>query len=207
MTNTTSIAVRAEPVSALVSHRGTPDSGNVDNGQSDSNQSDSYKTIVFAIADYWFALPVPAVLKVIRLEKTMLHEIDQNGFIMMGGTPLSVVDMRSQLTPYDQSQSRTHTAQIAAGGQSLDPPTPYLLVMQLGLGQTWALRVDRIPEMFDLPRPSIYPVLSTALQQIRAIARYMAILPPDASKHLGNRPIFLMNLESVSKSIGPANAV
>ncbi|NEQ99743.1 MAG: hypothetical protein F6K30_24080, partial [Cyanothece sp. SIO2G6] len=76
MTDTTAIAVSAGPITPL------------EVASSDrASHPDSCKTIVFPLAHYWFALPVPAILGVIRLDEGMAAETARNGIVMLDGQP------------------------------------------------------------------------------------------------------------------------
>lgn len=190
MTDSPAIAVSAKPVTH-------PEGDSSDR----TSHPDSCKAIVFSLAHYWFALPVPAILRVIRLDGVMATEIARNGFVMLDGQPLSVVDLRSRLL----SAPSNHPPQLAQLPSASSPPAlpcadatiPCLLTMQANQGKNWALRVDHLPELLELSLSWVYPISSTTPRHIRAIAQHMAILPPQSSNSPAHRPIFLMDLTAI----------
>ncbi|NEQ99708.1 MAG: hypothetical protein F6K30_23905, partial [Cyanothece sp. SIO2G6] len=159
------------------------------------------KTIVFPLAHYWFALPVPAILRVIRFDEGMAAEMARNGFVMLDGQPLSTVDLRSRLFA-DPTNPSPQLAQLPSASSSpevslADATVPCLLTIQANRGKNWALRVDHLPELLELPLSCVHPISSTAPPNIRAIAHHMAILSSQSSHYLAHRPIFLMDLTTI----------
>ncbi|MGK7891170.1 MAG: hypothetical protein AB4042_17715 [Leptolyngbyaceae cyanobacterium] len=196
--DTTAIAVDAEL---------TLDSG--DNPVSPANKTDHpvdrCQAIAFTIAHYWFAIPVPAILKVIRLDPTMTSDIEQSGFIMLEGRPLAVVDLRLTLPSLQQTRlftpdAQTHLPQFAQSSTSPIPEeagVPCLMAIRPTQEELWALRVDQPPALLELPLSYVHPIVSTAPRSVRAIAQHMAVLPPKTSGPWVRHPIFLMNLAAV----------
>ncbi|MEM9215564.1 MAG: chemotaxis protein CheW [Cyanobacteria bacterium P01_F01_bin.150] len=153
------------------------------------------KSLVFAIAHYHFALPVPTVQKIIQLNSDLEAAIKQRGFFMFAQYPVSVVDLLGVLG------QQTKITDTAEGASVATIPVPCLLLIQANGDPQWALRVADLPKIIDIPLSSIHPIASTHPQPISQLAQYMVIVKSDSVSDIPNEPIFLLDLKQVQPTI------
>ncbi|OUL36275.1 chemotaxis protein CheW [Nostoc sp. 106C] len=115
-------------------------------------ESDSLRVVVFAIADYLFALPVGAVLKVIACPPISSTVESGIGMVDLGAQSITIVDLRQKLIPEIQSQ-QTHQVLSA-----VDTSGRFLLLTQTRTGELCGIPVDKPPALIDIPLSAVRPV-------------------------------------------------
>ncbi|MBE9065817.1 chemotaxis protein CheW [Leptolyngbya cf. ectocarpi LEGE 11479] len=101
------------------------------------------KFITFKVADYWFALPMEAVLKVVNCPSR-----DQGGIVSLGIVQLSI-----------------HTIQLldlhgVFGLGTTSPPRqlPFLLVLRDANNKLWGITLESPPDLMELPLATFHSV-------------------------------------------------
>ena len=74
---------------------------------------------------------------------------------------------------------------------------PCLLILYSSDEGYWALKVDSVPKIIDIPMSSIYPISSTHPRPISDLAQYMALVTVHSSAQHGSEPIFLLDLQRI----------
>lgn len=102
----------------------------------DNDTSAIAKFITFKVADYWFALPMEAILKVVNCPSR-----DQGGIVSLGIVQLG-----------------THTIQLlnlhgVFGLGNTSPPRqlPFLLVLRDAHNKLWGITLESPPDLVELP--------------------------------------------------------
>ncbi|MEW6494272.1 MAG: chemotaxis protein CheW [Cyanobacteriota bacterium] len=95
------------------------------------------KFIVFRIADYYLALPLNQVIKVVNFSPTLSSGLNTMGVIQLGRHMIRVLDLREQLN--------------AGGSEQLPPTPPFLVITRTAEGQLCGIGVEEPPNLVELP--------------------------------------------------------
>ncbi|OUL21779.1 chemotaxis protein CheW [Nostoc sp. T09] len=112
------------------------------------SESDSLRVVVFAIADYLFALPVGAVLKVIACPPISSTVESGIGMVDLGAQTITIVDLRQKVQPQQRHQ-------VLSG---VDTSGRFLLLTQTRTGEICGIPVDKPPALIDIPLEAVRPV-------------------------------------------------
>lgn len=148
----------------------------------DNDTSAIAKFITFKIADYWFALPMEVILKVVNCPS-----LDQGGIV-----PLGLV----QLGP--------HTIQLldlhgVFGLGNTPPPTqlPFLLVLRGAQKRLWGITLASPPDLIELPLTTFHSVsVDRRFVPKKQWISHIAIL----SEQEISRTLLLLDLKAVFQS-------
>ncbi|WP_138500621.1 chemotaxis protein CheW [Nostoc sp. PA-18-2419] len=116
------------------------------------SEHDSLRVVVFAIADYLFALPVGAVLKVIACPPISSTVESGIGMVDLGTQTITIVDLRQKLIPQVQAQ-QAHQVLYA-----VDTSARFLLLTQTRTGEICGIPADKPPALIDIPLSAVRPV-------------------------------------------------
>ncbi|MDZ8240494.1 MAG: chemotaxis protein CheW [Nostoc sp. ChiQUE01a] len=106
---------------------------------------DSLRVVVFAIADYLFALPVGAVLKVIPCPPISSTVESGIGMVDLGTQTIAIVDLRQKFISQVQAQQGDQVL------SSVDASGRFLLLTQTRTGEICGIPVDKPPALIDIP--------------------------------------------------------
>lgn len=121
------------------------------------------KLIVFKIADYFLALPLTAVLKVINYPPANNGDIKAPGIIQIGRHAIALWDLHQILAGSDRPQ----TIEIR----------PFLLIAQVLPGELCAIPVEEPPNLVELPKHSLRTLpQSFHHNQLRYLVSHVAII-------------------------------
>lgn len=135
------------------------------------------KLIVFKIADYFLALPLTAVLKVINYPPANNGDIKAPGIIQIGRHAIALWDLHQILADSDRPQ----TIGIR----------PFLLIAQVLPGELCAIPVEEPPNLVELPKHSLRTLpQSFHHHQLRHLVSHVAVIS-EAEKTF---TIFLVDL-------------
>ncbi|MDZ8082692.1 MAG: chemotaxis protein CheW [Nostoc sp. DcaGUA01] len=110
---------------------------------------DSLRVVVFAIADYLFALPVGAVLKVIPCPPISSTVESGIGMVDLGTQTIAIVDLRQKFIPQVQAQQGHQVL------SSVDASGRFLLLTQTRTGEICGFPVDKPPALIDIPLEAV----------------------------------------------------
>jgi chemotaxis signal transduction protein len=113
---------------------------------------DSLRVVVFAIADYLFALPVGAVLKVIACPPISSTVESGIGMVDLGTQTIAIVDLRQKFIPQLPAQ-QAH--EVPSGVDTLGR---FLLLTQTRTGEICGIPADKPPALIDIPLSAVRPV-------------------------------------------------
>ncbi|MBN4002804.1 chemotaxis protein CheW [Nostoc sp. LPT] len=117
------------------------------------SERDSLRVLVFAIADYLFALPVGAVLKVMACPPISSSTVESGiGMVDLGTQTITIVDLRQKFIPQVQAQ-QAHQVLSA-----VDTSGRFLLLTQTRTGEICGIPVDKPPALIDIPLSAVRPV-------------------------------------------------
>lgn len=106
-----------------------------------NNKAESGKFIVFTIAEYFLALPIFSVLKVVNYPLQGNDNLRAAGLVQIGQHTLVLLDLHQKLaTSYAPPLTRN---------------SPFLVVTQVVQGELCAIPVDEPPNLVELPKDTI----------------------------------------------------
>ncbi|MDJ0716991.1 MAG: chemotaxis protein CheW [Prochloraceae cyanobacterium] len=156
-----------------------------------SSDRELLQVIVFTIQNYFFALPVEKVLKVIicpPIESNMSNGV---GVANLEAETLTVIDLNFYfLQPFLGSKT------IETSNDRNDYSRRFLIKIQIKTGEAYGIIVDRAPSLADIPLTTIRPLPLSYRQESKiSFVSHIAILPqPESEKE---REIFLLGMEQM----------
>ena len=158
----------------------------------------TFKVIILPIANYLFAIPMSMVVQVRRCPLELrnspvdaeLTHLDIGIDLSEGYRPVLVLNLQLRL----EQASASPSAQLATNNyhhtsSNLDP---FLVLTQSRTGELCGLRVDRLPDMLDLPASAVQALPESYRQNnLQGLAKYVAIIPNGEKKMV----IYLLELE------------
>lgn len=154
-----------------------------------ANDRDSLRVIVFAIADYLFALPAGAVLKVINCPPISSTVESGIGMADLGAQTITILDLRQKIFPQPLEGQVHQDCSLVPTFQR------FLLVTQTRTGEICGIPVDKPPTLIDIPLETVRPVPWSYRQVALSFASHMAVLP-------GGKPeetikVFLLGMSQI----------
>ncbi|MDZ8227513.1 MULTISPECIES: chemotaxis protein CheW [unclassified Nostoc] len=116
------------------------------------SERDSLRVVVFAIADYLFALPVGAVLKVMACPPISSTVENGIGMVDLGAQTITIVDLRQK---FIQQVPRQQADQVLS---VVETSGRFLLLTQTRTGEICGIPVDKPPALIDIPLSAVRPV-------------------------------------------------
>ncbi len=125
--------------------------------------NDVLRVIVFALGDYFFALPINAVLQVIESPPELTQEFEGFGLVMLEKQSITLLNLHRHLRYKTQSDSK-----ITAD---------FLILTQTRQGEFCGIPVQTLPNMMELPYDEIQPLPSVYRQtNLYGIARFVTFV-------------------------------
>lgn len=138
---------------------------------------DTIRTIAFQAADYTFALPMQAILKVSQCPPLTESQADEVGLLQLGAMAIALLDLSDRL-------GESRAAREEARGQ-------FLILVRAPSGEPYGIQIDELPNMLDIPSCAIRPLPTAARQSpLHRVAKYAALWQANDQEHL----IFLLDL-------------
>jgi chemotaxis signal transduction protein len=148
--------------------------------------NESIKVIVFPIANYLFALPMTAILKVSHCPPLVGENLSEIGLVHLENRTITLLNLHQKLTAARQSLAGKKFKKVPeTSGQ-------FLILTQASRGEVCGIPIDKLPDMMDLPLGTI-ELLPESYQQtnLLGLANYVAVLQSEEKK----LAIFLLDLE------------
>ncbi len=135
-----------------------------------TTEGDSLRVVVFASADYLFALPVGAVLKVIACPLIRTPVENGIGTVDLGTQTITIVDLRQKLNP----QAQLAPAYASSPGHEKQ----FLLLTQTRTGEICGICADKPPFLLDIPPETVRPLPWSYRQAMKLnFVSHMAVVP------------------------------
>ena len=146
----------------------------------DNKPSKIIKFITFKVADYWFSLPIAAVLKIVNCPPPEKGGIITLGFVQLGSHTIQLLDLYSM---FDLDADAKTPNQLS-----------FLLVLRNTQKKLWGIALDTPPDLIELPLSNFQSVpqnkyFATKRQWVSHIAV--------VSEQGINRTLLLLNLKSL----------
>ena len=146
----------------------------------DNNTLKTAKFITFKVVDYWFALPMAAVLKIVNCPPPDKGGVVTLGMVQLGSHTIQLLDLHDVLGLVADS---TPPAQA-----------PFLLVLRSTKKKLWGIALDTPPDLSELP-----------LNTFQAVSRDNRFTPKKqwishiatVSEQEINRTLLLLNLKEI----------
>lgn len=155
----------------------------------------TFKVIILPIANYLFAIPMSMVLQVRRCPPDLRHSPVDAELTNLDDRPVLVLNLQLRLeqgsTSSSPSSSQTAITTRRRTGSPLDQ---FLVLTQSRTGELCGLRVDRLPDMLDLPASTVQALPESYRQNnLQGLAKYVAIIPKGEKRMV----IYLLELEQL----------
>ena len=146
----------------------------------DNKPSKIIKFITFKVADYWFSLPIAAVLKIVNCPPPEKGGIITLGVVQLGSHTIQLLDLYSM---FDLDADAKTPNQLS-----------FLLVLRNTQKKLWGIALDTPPDLIELPLSNFQAVpqnkyFATKRQWVSHIAV--------VSEQGINRTLLLLNLKSL----------
>jgi len=131
-----------------------------------TNQNQTQSVIVFKVLDYDLALPIEAVLKVVRRSAlTASRELNAMGLIQLGRHMLRIVDLHHRVT--------------AMAAASLSDSPPFWVITRSPGGELLGLPVDQPPDLISVSPEQLrsLPPASPVSGSFENMASHVVVLP------------------------------
>jgi len=153
-----------------------------------ANECDSLRVIVFAIADYLFALPVGAVLKIISCPPISSTVESGIGIADLGSQTITILDLRQKLVSQPQARQVDEVSPVPTFQR-------FLLLTQTRTGELCGIPVDKPPSLIDIPLETVRPVPLSYRQVAKlSFASHMAVLPEGQGESIN---VFLLSMNQI----------
>ncbi|MEM9805635.1 MAG: chemotaxis protein CheW [Cyanobacteria bacterium P01_D01_bin.56] len=101
------------------------------------NTSRTVKFITFRVADYWFALPIKAIQKIINCPSQSEGGVVQLGMVQLGSHTVQLLDLYSAFGLGDHAK--------------LPEQTPFLIVLRGLQNKFWGIVLESPPDLVEIP--------------------------------------------------------
>lgn len=141
------------------------------------NPEPTPKIILFPLANYWLALPVAAVLKVVNFPPEFRTALNQLGLVRVGDRVIRLLDLHSAFNVVAEN------------------PEPFLILVQLAPDRVGGIPVSQPPTLLDLSLATVQLLPPSKLEAgpLR-IVKYIAIVTSEDSP----LEILLLDLEQLA---------
>ncbi len=150
----------------------------------------TFKVIILPIANYLFAVPMNTVLQVRRCPPELRHSPVDAELIHLENRPVLVLNLQARLASSPPSPQLTGTT----SKNKVTTSDPFLVLTQSRAGELCGLRVDRLPDMLDIPANTVQTLPEAYRQNnLQGLAKYVAILPREDKRLV----VYLLDLDQV----------
>ncbi|MCG8361913.1 MAG: chemotaxis protein CheW [Pseudanabaenales cyanobacterium] len=146
----------------------------------DNNTLKIAKFITFKVVDYWFALPMAAVLKIVNCPPQDKGGVVTLGIVQLGSHTIQLLDLHGVLgldadaTPPDQA--------------------PFLLVLRSTQKKLWGIALDTPPDLSELPLNTFQAV---SIDNRFVLKKQWISHIATVSEQEINRTLLLLNLKAI----------
>ncbi len=139
------------------------------------------KVLVFEMKNYFLALPLTVIFKVINCPPITDTTDSSLGIVDFEGQPVTVVNLAQKLSPQSLTTQKLQQR--------------FLILSQTRRGELCGIPIDKSPALIELPMDNISSLPMAARQVYPAnIATHVAILP----KPEGSVKIFLLGMADIA---------
>jgi chemotaxis signal transduction protein len=159
----------------------------------------TFKVIILPIANYLFAIPMSMVLQVRRCPPDLRNSPVDAELTNLDDRPVLVLNLQLRLEQSSTSSAQASTqasaqTAITSRRRTTSHLDQFLVLTQSRTGELCGLRVDRLPDMLDLPASTVQTLPESYRQNnLQGLAKYVAIIPKGEKKMV----IYLLELEQL----------
>ncbi|ESA32712.1 chemotaxis signal transduction protein [Leptolyngbya sp. Heron Island J] len=149
----------------------------------DTPTAETGKFIIFDVADYWFLLPVTAILRIVNCPPATQGGTVGIGLVQLGSHTIRLVNLYQEV-----------------GHVSAPDYAPFLVVVRNPQKELWGIALEQPPDLIELPLTIFKPVaLETPFDHKTNWISHMAIV----SEKESDRTLLLLDVHAVFQhSIG-----
>ena len=108
-------------------------------------EKETIRVIVFTLGDYYFALPIYAIIQVTESPPELIHHLDGLGLVMLENQSIILLNLHQKL-----SLNSSNSAKAIRGD--------FLLLTQTPQGELCGIPLDTLPNMMELSYEQVQPV-------------------------------------------------
>jgi chemotaxis signal transduction protein len=155
----------------------------------------TFKVIILPIANYLFAIPMSMVLQVRRCPPDLRNSPVDAELTNLDDRPVLVLNLQLRLEQSSSSSTpSSSSAAITSRRRTTSHLDQFLVLTQSRTGELCGLRVDRLPDMLDLPASMVQTLPESYRQNnLQGLAKYVAIIPKGEKRMV----IYLLELEQL----------
>jgi chemotaxis signal transduction protein len=122
---------------------------------------DSLRVIVFTLGDYYFALPINAIIQVTRSPQEFKQHLEGLGLVTLEGQSILLLNLHHNLSSQSSPQVRGE----------------FLILTQTRQGQMCGIPIDVLPNLMEFPYQGIQPLPQAYRQtNLFGLARFVAFV-------------------------------
>lgn len=131
--------------------------------QDKTSQKETLRVIVFELGNYWFALPINAILQVTRSPQELSQHLAGLGLVMLENQSIMLLNLHQKL-------SLKNSAETEINGE-------FLILTKTRQDELCGIPVDILPNMMELPCDEIQPLPKAYRQtNLYGIARFVTFI-------------------------------
>jgi len=144
------------------------------------------KFIIFTITNYWLALPINQVIKIVNFDNKSNNELTKFGLVQLGRHTIKILDLR------------WHNLEISGNLPTVIPQQPFLLIIRDLQRELCGIVVDETPDLLELPHAiiKVVPQSNRPSNGILGMVSHVAVV---SGENL-TRTIFILDLNRVLNS-------
>ncbi|PSO50451.1 MAG: hypothetical protein BRC33_03175 [Cyanobacteria bacterium SW_9_44_58] len=131
--------------------------------QQKQSQKEPLRVIVFEVGDYWFALPINAILQVTTSPPELSRHLAGLGLVMLENQSIMLLNLHEKLSSQQDSKP--------------DIQGEFLILTQTRQEELCGIPIDVLPNMMELPIDEIQPLPKAYRQtNLYGVARFVAFI-------------------------------
>lgn len=154
--------------------------------QEKKSQKEPLRVIVFELGDYWFALPINAILQVTKSPPELSEHLAGLGLVMLENQSIMLLNLHEKL-------SSQHSSEQDVQGE-------FLILTQTRQGELCGIPIDVLPNMMELPFDEIQPLPNAYRQtNLYGVARFVTFIQFEEKQ--SKDAIYLLDVDEAVRSL------
>ncbi len=144
-------------------------------------EKETIRIIVFTLGEYYFALPINAIVQVTESPQELIQHLDGLGLVMLENQSIILLNLHQKLSPN-------------SGLSSSEVKGDFLILTQTPQGELCGIPLDTLPNMMELSYEQVQP-LPKAYQSknLYGLARFVTFV--SLVENQPQKPIYFLDVE------------
>jgi len=144
-------------------------------------EKETIRVIVFTLGDYYFALPIHAIIQVTESPPELIQHLDGLGLVMLENQSIILLNLHKKLSP-------------SANAVSKEVRGDFLVLTQTPNGELCGIPLDTLPNMMELSHDQVQP-LPTAYRatNLYGLARFVSFVSMEGNEK--KRAVYFLDIE------------